>query len=448
MLKMEEDTITPLITYGRIALTEDCNEKCVYCYEDVRWVDLLGINSRKTITSDNLERIIERLEAGGIEEINLTGGEPFLKKDLVFRALQKGMELDLGMSVNSNASVPLKPEDAKRLKDLQLKSILVSFPSYDSDLFAKITGNKGSYARILKNFELFREHDINIAISMVVLDNNYDQVYDTGKFLFEKFGVTNFAATPIAPTTLDHFDYTASKEKILGVFDQLITLREDFGIYAISLRPFVPCFFGEDKIERYNDFLWVCNAGVTSIIVRPDGSVNACPPQTEDFGNILHEDLDTISARMSKWYKKHSGEDSVVPSECEPCSAIESCKGGCRVDALTLYGSLSAPNPYRGTPLEHTVLPQIPPNLITNTTLTFKRGLVFTDNDELQLGQNVIELGPQEKALYTLFQKEAGTGLVDVRTVCSDYGLRKPLVNIFLNYLHNQGFIEISKPII
>ena len=98
-----------------------------------------------------------------------------------------------------------------------------------------------------------------------------------------------------------------------------------------------------------------------------------------------------------------------------------------------------------GKPFKHVALPGLPPNLVTGTTITFAPNLEFSESNELKRGQEVIQLGPQEAALYSLLQKEADGGELDVDQVCKDYGLRKVLVNTFLNDFNRRGYISVSR---
>lgn len=66
-------------TYLRIALTERCNLRCIYCMPEVG-VDF--VSSERLLTPQEIYRIIGVAAQLGVNKIRFTGGEPLLRKDL------------------------------------------------------------------------------------------------------------------------------------------------------------------------------------------------------------------------------------------------------------------------------------------------------------------------------------------------------------------------------
>ena len=50
--------------------------------------------------------------------------------------------------------------------------------------------------------------------------------------------------------------------------------------------------------------------------------------------------------------------DEYIPSQCNSCVVRTWCRGGCRTEAYSAFGDLSAPDPY--CDFSHNVLPQTP----------------------------------------------------------------------------------------
>src|ERR1700761_2136085 len=68
------------INYLRLAVTDRCNLRCFYCMPE----DGLNWLSRKELmTNEELLRVCTLLVEMGIEKIRITGGEPFVRKDLM-----------------------------------------------------------------------------------------------------------------------------------------------------------------------------------------------------------------------------------------------------------------------------------------------------------------------------------------------------------------------------
>ena len=89
-----------------------------------------------------------------------------------------------------------------------------------------------------------------------------------------------------------------------------------------------------------------CVAGITTMTVSYDGSVRPCSHIDVSSGNLLREDFSTIWTRMDIWSK-----GLYIPSECELCSLLPLCGGGCRMEAKTRTGNIKSLDPYSS--LEH-----------------------------------------------------------------------------------------------
>ena len=68
------------IDYVRLAVTDRCNLRCFYCMpeEGIEYVDRKAL-----LTYEEMLRLVRLFADNGISKIRLTGGEPFLRKDLM-----------------------------------------------------------------------------------------------------------------------------------------------------------------------------------------------------------------------------------------------------------------------------------------------------------------------------------------------------------------------------
>src|SRR5579883_1263857 len=134
------------ITDLRIAITDRCNYKCVYCrtgnegalYGDLPFADYL-----------RMARVLVSL---GIKKVRITGGEPLLRRGVVefVRELSQlldfqGYPLDLAITTNGD----LLAEMAKPLKDAGLTRVTVSMDAVDPDRFARITRVPNGFDNVL-----------------------------------------------------------------------------------------------------------------------------------------------------------------------------------------------------------------------------------------------------------------------------------------------------------
>ena len=69
-----------IINYARIAVTDRCNLRCFYCMpeEGIQYMP-----KKELLQFEELERLTKILTELGISKLRITGGEPFVRKDIM-----------------------------------------------------------------------------------------------------------------------------------------------------------------------------------------------------------------------------------------------------------------------------------------------------------------------------------------------------------------------------
>ncbi|MEM8928739.1 MAG: GTP 3',8-cyclase MoaA [Bacteroidota bacterium] len=158
------------INYLRLAVTDRCNLRCNYC------MPAEGINFAKKeqlLSTDELKKVTEILVRMGIDKIRLTGGEPFVRKDLMglMRHLSTLRGLD-DISVTTNATL-IGPH-IDELKSLGIKNINVSLDAIEKTTFKKIT-RRDHYEVVMENLLRLIGEDFNVRINFIVLEGQNEQ---------------------------------------------------------------------------------------------------------------------------------------------------------------------------------------------------------------------------------------------------------------------------------
>src|ERR1700745_3596607 len=179
------------ITDLRIAITDHCNYKCVYCRtgnEGALYRDRPSANALR----------MARVFAGlGIKKVRLTGGEPLLRKGIIelVRDLAKlrsldGEPLELALPTNGH----LLAEMAQPLKDAGLDRVTVSMDAVDRDRFARITRVPSGYDNVLAGIRAAKRAGLEpVKVNCVLLRGfNEDQIIPFGKFAREEAVVLRF----------------------------------------------------------------------------------------------------------------------------------------------------------------------------------------------------------------------------------------------------------------
>jgi molybdenum cofactor biosynthesis protein A len=158
------------INYLRLAVTDRCNLRCNYC------MPAEGINFAKKdtlFTIDELARLSTILVSQGINKLRITGGEPFVRKDLMvlLRHLAglDGLE-DISITTNATLIGPYIDE----LKALGIKNMNVSLDAIDKATFERIT-RRNQYDTVHNNLLRLISEGFNVRINFIALEGQNTQ---------------------------------------------------------------------------------------------------------------------------------------------------------------------------------------------------------------------------------------------------------------------------------
>src|SRR4029077_7166688 len=214
------------ITDLRIAITDHCNYKCVYCRTGNE-----GALYRDLPIADYL-RMARGFAALGIKKVRLTGGEPLLRKGIVelVRDLAKlrsadGEPLELAITTNGH----LLAEMAQPLKDAGLDRVTVSMDAVDRDRFARITPLPNGYANEIPGIRAAQRAGLEpVKVNCVLLRGfNEDQIIPFGKFAREEGVVLRFIEfMPLEEDRVWSPDVVVTLDEILERMSEYLPLVE------------------------------------------------------------------------------------------------------------------------------------------------------------------------------------------------------------------------------
>ena len=179
------------ITDLRLAITDRCNYKCVYCRTGNQ-----GALYAELPISDYL-RMARVFASLGITKVRLTGGEPLLRQGIVdlvqelsrLRTMD-GEPLDIAITTNGH----LLAEMVAPLKDAGLRRVTVSMDAVDAERFARITRVPNGFAAVLAGVRASRRAGLDpVKVNCVLLRGfNDDQIPAFGKFARDEGVVVRF----------------------------------------------------------------------------------------------------------------------------------------------------------------------------------------------------------------------------------------------------------------
>lgn len=127
------------------------------------------------LTFEEIERLVRLLASLGISKVRVTGGEPFVRTDLMklLRALVNipGVE-QVHLTTNGVLTAPHVPE----LKAMGIRSVNLSLDTLDKNRFHEIT-RRDEFDRVWSTFEALLAAEIPVKINAVVMDGkNTDDI--------------------------------------------------------------------------------------------------------------------------------------------------------------------------------------------------------------------------------------------------------------------------------
>jgi molybdenum cofactor biosynthesis protein A len=261
------------INYLRLSVTDRCNLRCFYCMpeEGINW-----LQRSELMSYEEMLKVCRLLVGIGIEKIRITGGEPFVRKDMMqfLTALSKINGLnELTITTNGVLTAPLVPE----LKKLGIKSVNLSLDTLDRDRFFSIT-RRDELPAVLDTLEQLLVHGMKVKINAVVMDgrNEQDIIPLTELTKDAPLSVRFIEEMPFNGGDAHYEKLTWDYVKILNTIKNKYPAIEKLPdpMYSTSYNYHIPGFKGDvGVIAAYTrSFCGTCNR----IRITPQGDLKTC----------------------------------------------------------------------------------------------------------------------------------------------------------------------------
>lgn len=289
-------------------VTNKCNARCVHCFLDFDDVSIY----KDEMTLAEIEELSKHL-GGSILNVNLTGGEPFLRKDMfeIVQAYFTNAKVK-SIFITTNGMF------TERIKGFLEKSIAANVDgniifslSIDNfeDLHDKNRRVKGLFKNALASYFLIQNYqrkNIMANIAITVTNHNYENTMAVYKHLKEQ-GVTAITATIMREEGIVKKINQHTKENILAAYKEL-TQKIDKDLHEGTLQGYKG-FQGMlmntknsivNKIIQetylYPKFISYCSAGTLFGVMYANGDVYPCEILGDKkLGNVRDYKLDFMS---------------------------------------------------------------------------------------------------------------------------------------------------------
>jgi len=153
------------ISYLRVSVTDRCDFRCVYCMTE----DMVFMPKKDLLTLEELDRLCAAFIRLGVNKLRLTGGEPLVRRDVMWLIRSLGKKLGKGLdelTLTTNGS-----QLARHAEDLAaagVKRINVSIDTLDPVKFEQIT-RWGKLGAVLEGVMAAKAAGLKIKINTVAL---------------------------------------------------------------------------------------------------------------------------------------------------------------------------------------------------------------------------------------------------------------------------------------
>ena len=317
--------------------TNVCNLKCSHCY------NRNNMNT-KTMTQEQIERIIADMYNSGVMRLHLAGGEPTLFPKELNTYLATAKKYGIVTSMASNGTL-ITDEICEILDKNNIMSITISIESATEKENEKIRG-KGSLEKSIegiKKLSEYREkHGSKYAIGIKVsydvnIDlNEFEELIQLSKRL--KIDILKFA-NPERCVFHEQGYYSKNAKKYYKNMEIIKQLKEKYKneIYITQISsPVNNCTdIGLPSMDG-------CIGAQELIAINCKGEITPCLMNSTYLENIF--ELGSIrdlykSETINNYYKK------ISDYNCKACQYHKKCRGGCQVRKIVEYKKIEKNDP-------------------------------------------------------------------------------------------------------
>lgn len=306
--------------YVQFELTQRCNNRCFFCYNDI------GQVAGNELSTDEVKRILNEMAAAGVFRVNFNGGEPLLRSDFLDICCC-ARDIGLEIHMNTNATLVTK-EVAERLSCL-MPSVCTSLLSSNQATHDAMSGRVGSFQEALRGMDLLRDQGIRIEVNVCTTMDNYRDIYAIAQ-LASSHGCYALCATRYILTNASQSGLLLTADATLELIQLLERIEAEIeGIVDVSLPGPVPlCELPAHSRESVTRLNVPCQYGYGLCRISATGLITPCTISSDVLADLRKVSFPE-AWNVSGWNKYV--QLGHIPRHCHACEDFSACSGGCIV---------------------------------------------------------------------------------------------------------------------
>lgn len=261
-----------------ISVTRRCSLGCEHCAEGDE------LNQLDTLSARDLHEIVRRLQARGVAQIFLSGGEPLQRfGDLLALAAAASARSDVWVLTSGRG---LTAEKARRLRGAGVTGISISLDHWDPAAHDRFRGAPGSFDGVARAAAHARAAGLLVALSLCptrsfVTADNLQRYGETAQSLGASF-IQILEPKPVGRYASRNVALEPAQQRLLEAFcDRLNTAP------AAADQPAVR------YVDR-NARTFGCSGGSRYVYIDHDGNLHACPFCRAPGVRVLDRDFEAV----------------------------------------------------------------------------------------------------------------------------------------------------------
>lgn len=314
--------------------TRRCNMKCVHCGSPPE-----EVNIADELTTDEVvgafDQIAHDCDMSQLRHINITGGEPFVRQDLLDilqRISRKPCYRNIDIQTNGLILYE-NPELLDELKKHGVTGIGISIDGLKDthDAFRQMANG---FRKAFEAARLAVKKDYVVTVSTVAHAKNVDEIPELFRLVKAEIQPRVFRLMTIDPIGRAQFDgtYQLSAEQVRQVIDFLrYEYQQSCADYADPTATIVELgcggWLGKEVEGTFRPLIFHCIAGINNLGILFDGKLASCSNISREFteGDVRKDKIKTVWETRYHRYR-HFDWKKVGP--CASCDQWDYCHGG------------------------------------------------------------------------------------------------------------------------
>lgn len=334
----------PPLTDIYFYITGRCNLQCSHC-----WISAGEEPSPDSeLSTEEVRDIIDQAIPLGLRAIKITGGEPFMRDDIV-DILEYAASKGLRSRVETNGTL-LEDETIERLARIDGFQACVSLDGATPETHAKLRGSRAVYHSTVRALEALAKNGVPTQIITVVHKGNVDEIEDITA-MADELGIglhkINQLNSMGRGTEMVEAGEALSIEEVLE-FNHFV--EDHLNVkYSTAVRFDIPIVFQSPDIIRKFASSYCSIQNILGVL--SDGRLSICGigEEIEEliFANVHGATVREVWEGNKTLIAIRRDVESEREGLCQRCMLKKYCMGGyCRAFAYARYGSFRAPYPF------------------------------------------------------------------------------------------------------